>query len=102
MSSGKSSNPPDGGRAGTDDTRARGLAPEREPKRPRERARKFTTVSGFPVRQLYTQDDLAGHDAARDIGEPGEAPYTRGIHPAMYRDRLWTMRQFAGFGSAED
>ncbi len=67
-----------------------------------ERAAKFTTVSGFPVRRLYTQADLAGWDAARELGVPGEPPYTRGIHPAMYRTRLWTMRQFAGFGSAED
>ncbi|MGA9882186.1 MAG: methylmalonyl-CoA mutase family protein [Candidatus Acidiferrales bacterium] len=67
-----------------------------------ERAAKFTTVSGFPIRQLYTQADLAGWDAARKLALPGEPPYTRGIHPAMYRTRLWTMRQFAGFGSAED
>jgi methylmalonyl-CoA mutase N-terminal domain/subunit len=67
-----------------------------------ERMAKFTTVSGFPIRQLYTQTDLAGWDAARELGLPGEPPYTRGIHPEMYRTRLWTMRQFAGFGSAED
>lgn len=67
-----------------------------------ERAAKFTTVSGFPIRQLYTQADLDGWDAGRELGRPGEPPYTRGIHAAMYRTRLWTMRQFAGFGSAED
>jgi methylmalonyl-CoA mutase, N-terminal domain len=68
----------------------------------RERVAKFTTVSGFPIRQIYTQDDLDGWDAARELGMPGEPPFTRGIHAAMYRTRLWTMRQFAGFGSAED
>ncbi|HEY6807424.1 MAG TPA: methylmalonyl-CoA mutase family protein [Gemmatimonadales bacterium] len=50
----------------------------------------------------YGPDDLAGFDAARQLGEPGTFPYTRGIHPSMYRGRLWTMRQFAGFGTAED
>ncbi len=62
----------------------------------------FTTVSGHPIRQLYTPSDLAGWEPIRDLGLPGEPPYTRGIHPTMYRGRLWTMRQFAGFGSAED
>jgi methylmalonyl-CoA mutase N-terminal domain/subunit len=66
------------------------------------RASSFTTVSSFPIRQLYTQADLTGRDPVRDLGLPGEPPYTRGIHPAMYRTQLWTMRQFAGFGSAED
>ncbi len=70
-------------------------------KRP-ERRRTFTTISGDPVEPLYTADDLEGFDARHDLGEPGEFPYTRGIHPTMYRGRLWTMRQFAGFGSAED
>jgi methylmalonyl-CoA mutase, N-terminal domain len=70
--------------------------------RPRERSARFTTVSGFPIRQLYGQADLDGWDAGGELGVPGSPPYTRGIHPAMYRARLWTMRQFAGFGSAED
>ncbi len=70
-------------------------------KRP-ERRKTFTTISGDPVEPLYTADDIAGSDATRDLGAPGEFPYTRGIHPTMYRSRLWTMRQFAGFGSAED
>jgi methylmalonyl-CoA mutase N-terminal domain/subunit len=52
------------------------------------------------VEPLYTPDDVTA-DAAR-IGQPGEYPYTRGVHPNMYRGRLWTMRQFAGFGTAED
>jgi methylmalonyl-CoA mutase N-terminal domain/subunit len=67
-----------------------------------ERKPRFTTLSGDPVEPLYTPDDLEGFDAVRDLGMPGEFPYTRGIHPTMYRSRLWTMRQFAGFGSAED
>ncbi len=62
----------------------------------------FTTISNHPIRRLYTPADLPEWDADRDLGLPGEPPYTRGIHSAMYRNRLWTMRQFAGFGSAED
>jgi len=67
-----------------------------------ERRKEFTTISGHPIRRLYTEADLAGFDAERDLGFPGEPPYTRGIHSTMHRGRLWTMRQFAGFGSAED
>ena len=67
-----------------------------------ERSTDFTTVSSYPIERIYTEADLVGDDAARDIGVPGAVPYTRGIHPRMYRDRLWTMRQFAGFGSAAD
>ncbi len=67
-----------------------------------DRPADFTTVSSYPIRRIYTEADLAEWNAARDLGLPGEPPYTRGIHPRMYRDRLWTMRQFAGFGSAED
>ena len=67
-----------------------------------ERAAEFTTVSGHPNRRLYTPADLTGWDPGRDLGKPGEPPYTRGIHPNMYRGRLWTMRQFAGYGTAED
>ncbi|HYM13020.1 MAG TPA: methylmalonyl-CoA mutase family protein [Bryobacterales bacterium] len=61
-----------------------------------------TTVSGAPVQRIYTPADLADFDPARDLGEPGEFPYTRGIHPGMYRDRLWTMRQFSGFATPEE
>jgi methylmalonyl-CoA mutase, N-terminal domain len=68
----------------------------------RERAEIFTTVSSYPINRLYTEADLAGWSAARDLNLPGEPPYTRGIHSTMYRGRLWTMRQFAGFGSARD
>ncbi len=67
-----------------------------------ERQKEFTTVSSYPIRRLYTEDDLQGWDPARDLGFPGEPPYTRGIHSTMHRGRLWTMRQFAGFGTAED
>jgi methylmalonyl-CoA mutase N-terminal domain/subunit len=67
-----------------------------------ERRREFTTISGHSIRRLYTEADLPAFDAERDLGFPGEPPYTRGIHATMHRGRLWTMRQFAGFGSAED
>jgi len=67
-----------------------------------ERQAEFTTISGYPIRRLYTPADLRDWDADRDLGLPGEPPYTRGIHSTMYRGRLWTMRQFAGFGAAED
>lgn len=63
---------------------------------------KFTTVSGEPIEMLYTPDDITHLNYLTDIGFPGEFPYTRGIHPNMYRGRLWTMRQFAGFGTPED
>ena len=61
-----------------------------------------TSLSGMPIADRYTQDDLKDWDPARDLGHPGDFPYTRGIHPTMYRGRLWTMRQFAGFGTAQD
>ncbi len=67
-----------------------------------ERTSEFTTVSGHPIRRLYSPSDLSGWEPDCDLGLPGAPPYTRGIHPAMYRSRLWTMRQFAGFGSAQD
>jgi methylmalonyl-CoA mutase, N-terminal domain len=67
-----------------------------------ERQVEFTTISGYPIRRLYTPADLPDWEPDRDLGLPGEPPYTRGIHATMYRGRLWTMRQFAGFGAAED
>jgi methylmalonyl-CoA mutase N-terminal domain/subunit len=67
-----------------------------------ERTAAFTTISGRPIDRLYTADDVAGVDYARDVANPGEFPYTRGIHPTGYRGKLWTMRQFAGFGTPED
>jgi methylmalonyl-CoA mutase, N-terminal domain len=70
--------------------------------RQREREALFETISGEPVRPLYTPEDLADFDPDRDLGYPGEFPFTRGVYPSMYRGRLWTMRQFAGFGTAEE
>lgn len=67
-----------------------------------ERLPGFSTTSGVPIERLYTPGDLADFDCERDLGDPGEFPYTRGIHPQMYRARLWTMRQFSGFGTPED
>src|SRR5205823_3317775 len=59
-------------------------------------------MSGIEKKPVYTPDDLAGFDPRNRLGAPGGYPFTRGIHPTMYRGKLWTMRQFAGFGSAED
>jgi methylmalonyl-CoA mutase N-terminal domain/subunit len=67
-----------------------------------ERREEFVTTSSAPVGRLYTPLDLADMDYTRDLGFPGECPYTRGVHPTMYRGRLWTMRMFAGFGAAEE
>src|SRR6476646_2494830 len=72
-----------------------GLA--RAPERPG-----LTSISGEPVNRLYTPADLPDFDYERDLGFPGEYPFTRGVHPTMYRSRYWTMRMFARFGSAED
>ena len=66
-----------------------------------ERDALFTTLSGDPIAPLYTPEDM-GPDAEERIGLPGQFPYTRGVYPSMYRGRLWTMRQFAGFGTAEE
>jgi methylmalonyl-CoA mutase N-terminal domain/subunit len=74
---------------------------ERRYPRDGERPVRFSTVSDMEVDPLYTAEDLPA-DAAARIGLPGEFPYTRGVYPSMYRGRLWTMRQFAGFGTAED
>jgi len=77
------------------------LAPSLEKRA--ERDARFTTVSDFPVDRIYTEEDLPeGWSAGRELAMPGEYPYTRGIHPTMYRGKLWTMRQFSGFGSAAD
>ena len=67
-----------------------------------ERDADFTTVSSYPIRRLYTEADLPNWNPDKDLGFPGEPPYTRGIHSTMYRGKLWTMRQFAGFGTAQD
>ena len=76
--------------------RARALAeqPERQPE--------FRTSSDLVIADLYTPADTAGLDEARDLGRPGEFPFTRGVQPTMYRGRLWTMRQYAGFSTAAD
>ena len=67
-----------------------------------ERQEAFFTESGIPVKRLYTPLDLQDLDYNRDIGFPGQFPYTRGVYPTMYRGRLWTMRNYAGFGTAEN
>ncbi len=66
------------------------------------RQEQFTTLSGLPINELYTPADIKNVDQAKDIGFPGEYPYTRGVHPTMFRARPWTIRQVAGFGTAED
>ena len=67
-----------------------------------ERSGSFTTVSGVPIERLYTPEHIQDLDYEKDLGDPGEPPYTRGIYPTMYRGQLWTMRQFSGFGTAAD
>jgi len=67
-----------------------------------ERKAEFKTLSGTPLEQLYSAEDLAGWDYDRALGYPGEAPFTRGVYSTMYRGRLWTMRQYAGFGTAAE
>ena len=71
-------------------------------KRAPERSGPFTTLSGRPIRRLYTPVDVPSLDYERDLGFPGEYPFTRGVQPTMYRGRFWTMRQYSGFGSAEE
>jgi methylmalonyl-CoA mutase N-terminal domain/subunit len=68
----------------------------------KERKPQFTSLSGLPIDRLYTEENLAHWDPESSLGYPGESPYTRGIYPSMYRGRLWTMRQYAGFGSAAE
>ena len=68
----------------------------------KERESSFTTVSGAEVDPLYSEQDLPDFDSERDLGYPGQFPYTRGVHPTMYRGKLWTMRQFAGMGNTRD
>ena len=67
-----------------------------------ERKAPFTSLSGMAINPVYGSDDLKGWSPETDLGTPGSFPYTRGIHSTMYRGRLWTMRQFAGFGTADD
>jgi len=68
----------------------------------KDRDFKFETVSCMPVKDIYTPEDVADLDYMRDLGYPGKYPFTRGVQPNMYRGRLWTMRQFAGFGTAKE
>ncbi|HEY5901583.1 MAG TPA: methylmalonyl-CoA mutase family protein, partial [Anaerolineales bacterium] len=67
-----------------------------------ERRETFVTTSSEPINRLYTPLDVADLDYAAHLGMPGEYPYTRGVHPTLHRGRLWTMRMFAGFGTAEE
>ncbi len=67
-----------------------------------ERKQQFTTTSSVPINRLYTPLDVADLDYVQDLGHPGEYPFTRGIHASLYRGRPWTMRMFAGFGTAEE
>jgi len=71
------------------------------PARPEQKV-EFHTLSGLPVERLYTPEDVAATSPDADIGYPGEFPFTRGVYPTMYRGRLWTMRQYAGFGTAAE
>jgi methylmalonyl-CoA mutase N-terminal domain/subunit len=67
-----------------------------------ERKQKFKNLSDIEIKNLYTPEDIAAFEYLKDIGFPGQFPFLRGVHPNLYRGRLWTMRQFAGFGSAEE
>ena len=67
-----------------------------------ERLENFMTTSGEPINRLYSPLDVADLDYMDDLGFPGEYPYTRGVHASLYRGRPWTMRMFAGFGTAEE
>jgi methylmalonyl-CoA mutase, N-terminal domain len=79
------------------------MADPKSPKTPtKDRKERFQTLSGLPVERLYTEANLGGWNPEEALGYPGEFPYTRGIYPSMYRGRLWTMRQYAGFGSAAE
>ena len=94
---GEDAGTPDGGKASWTE---RAVAPALA--RHAERRERFESTSGVEVERLYTPEDTAGLDYDRDLGYPGEFPFTRGIQPTMYRGRFWTMRQYAGFGTAEE
>lgn len=64
--------------------------------------RKFETPSGIPIKEVYTEKDIKGFDPRAKLGLPGSYPFTRGVYPSMYRGKLWTMRQYAGYGTAEE
>jgi len=73
-----------------------------KPTRPAERAERFTTLSGIPLERVYGPEHLGDWSSEQELGFPGSFPFTRGIYPTMYRGRLWTMRQYAGFGTAAE
>ncbi len=83
-------------------TMTKSAAPEQDIAERSTRRGPFTTVSGRPIAALYTPADVAGIDYQRDLGDPGDFPYTRGIYATGYRGKPWTMRQFAGFGTPEE
>ncbi len=68
----------------------------------KERKDRFSTSSQIEIKDVYTPEDLIGFDPSHHLGDPGQYPFTRGIYPTMYRGKLWTMRQYAGFGTAEE
>ena len=76
--------------------------PEASGKAATASAKSFTTMSGRPIERIYTEDLLDGWDPRTDLGQAGDFPYTRGIHPTGYRGKVWTMRQFSGFGTPEE
>lgn len=67
-----------------------------------ERKQEFVSEANIPIKRLYTPEDLAGRQYAQDLGFPGQAPYTRGVYPTMYRGRLWTIRPYSGFGTPQE
>ena len=89
-------------RAGTRKARWEREVLEPALKKSPERKGPFTTISGRPIERLYTAEDVDDINYERDVANPGEFPYVRGIHPTGYRGKLWTMRQFAGFGTPEE
>ncbi|MGD9682574.1 MAG: methylmalonyl-CoA mutase [Candidatus Obscuribacterales bacterium] len=74
----------------------------KELSKPKGKERVYETISGIPLKPVYTKEDLKDFDYDRQLADPGQFPYTRGIHKDMYRGKLWTMRQFAGFGGPEE
>jgi len=70
--------------------------------RDKKRKEKFFTSSRIDIKRIYTEKDFSGFDTSQELGQPGEYPFTRGVYPTMYRGKLWTMRQYAGFGTAEE
>lgn len=74
----------------------------KELSKPKKKERVYETISGIPLKPVYTKEDLKDFDYDRQLADPGQFPYTRGIHKDMYRGKLWTMRQFAGFGGPEE